>query len=150
MFSPKKLISRLGLKSNWNVLELGCGPGYFSPFVAQALTEGHLWVVDVQEEMVRQARKRLGKRKVSNATTCVVRGGHLPFAANTFDCAFLVSVLGEIEDPSLTLPEVFRVLKPGARLSITELAGDPDALSVARVQALVGPFGFATEKALSR
>ena len=41
---------------------------------------------------------------------------------------FLVAVLGEVSNSKACLLSISRVLRPGGRLSITEVAGDPDAI----------------------
>lgn len=102
--------------------------------------------MDVQEEMVERTQKRLEKHQSSNASTWLTDGSTLPFKSDTFDCAFLVAVLGEVEDPTAMVSELHRVLKAGSLLSITELAGDPDELTLTGVQDLVEPFGFRLDK----
>ena len=47
--SPRTLVRRLELKPDFAVLELGPGPGYFSPEVARAVPQGKLMLVDVQQ-----------------------------------------------------------------------------------------------------
>jgi len=55
--SPKQLISRLDLKKDSEVLEVGPGPGYFSIHIAKVLTEGRLVLADIQQEMLEKQRK---------------------------------------------------------------------------------------------
>ena len=50
----------------------------------------------------------------------------LPFSDQSFDHAFLVAVLGEVTDRDKALDELYRVLRPGGILSITEMLPDPD------------------------
>jgi ubiquinone/menaquinone biosynthesis C-methylase UbiE len=49
----------------------------------------------------------------------------LPFEDASFDAAYLVAVLGEIPDRGAALRELRRVLRPGGRLVVGELFGDP-------------------------
>jgi ubiquinone/menaquinone biosynthesis C-methylase UbiE len=55
-------------------------------------------------------------------------GAALPFDSGVFDVVFLIAVLGEVSDPKSCVLSISRVLCPGGRLSIAELAGDPDSL----------------------
>ena len=50
----------------------------------------------------------------------------LPLAEGSVDCAFLVTVLGEVPDRAKALAELRRVLRSGGILSITESMPDPD------------------------
>ena len=56
---PGALAERLCLSPSDTVLEVGCGPGYFSVEVARRLPRGHLQLVDVQHEMLQRARTKL-------------------------------------------------------------------------------------------
>ena len=49
----------------------------------------------------------------------------LPYEDATFDAAYLVAVLGEIPDQRAALRELRRVVKPGGRVVVGELFGDP-------------------------
>ena len=58
----------------------------------------------------------------------------LPYADATFDAAYLAAVLGEISDQDAALRELARVLKPGGRLVVGELFGDPHWVSPTKLQ----------------
>jgi len=59
-----------------------------------------------------------------------------------FDRLFMVTVIGEIENKSSYLNEIYRILKDDGMLSVSELAGDPDKLSMDELQSLVCANGF--------
>lgn len=58
----------------------------------------------------------------------------------------MVTVIGEIENKELYLKEIHRVLKDDGVLSITELAGDPDKLSIDELTDLVRRYGFTVNR----
>ena len=124
--SPARLLRRMALKPTASVLEIGCGPGYFSPAVAHHLSRGKLTLIDYQNAMLDMAERRLKQRGFTNYERHQGDAKRLPFADASFDAAFLITVLGEVGDPARALAEAGRVLKPGGLLSISELAGDPD------------------------
>lgn len=124
--SPSRLLRRMALKPTDTVLEIGCGPGYFSPAVAGHLTKGKLVLFDYQDAMLDIAERRLKQRGLSNYERHQGDAKALPLADARFDAAFLVTVLGEVGDPVRALAEAARILKPGGLLSVSELAGDPD------------------------
>ncbi len=111
----------------YTVLELGPGSGYFSVEVARRLgPEGRLVCVDIQSRMIGALRRRLLREGVANAQPMVGDALGLPLADCSVDCAFLVTVLGEVPDRPKALAELRRVLKPGGILSISETLPDPD------------------------
>src|SRR5215472_9481372 len=140
--SPRTLVARLHLSETSHVLELGPGPGYFSVEVARSTPRGQLCLVDLQLEMVRKARRRIACARLENVRFVQAGGSALPFGAGVFDVAFLVAVLGEVPDPGSCLDAIGHCLCPGGLLSITEVTGDPDAMSQAEVSALASARQF--------
>jgi ubiquinone/menaquinone biosynthesis C-methylase UbiE len=67
---------------------------------------------------------------------------HLSVPAASVDVVFLCAVLGEIPDRAAALLQCYRALKPGGRLSITEMFGDPHYQSQTVVRRLAGEAGF--------
>ncbi|HDP94601.1 MAG TPA: methyltransferase domain-containing protein [Candidatus Aminicenantes bacterium] len=63
-----------------------------------------------------------------------------------FDRIVMVTVIGEVENQDAYLREMHRILKSGGILSISELAGDPDKLSIGEVRRLSETHGFRLDK----
>ena len=133
------------MKVDSTVLELGCGPGYFSPFIAKSIPKGKLYLADIQPQMLEKARKRLEKKKITNVEFKLCDGNSLPFADMMFDVAYLVTVLGEVANTDLYVRELFRVLKSGGILSVSEQAGDPDSIPLQELETLLLPAGFVSD-----
>ena len=142
ILSPQQVADRLHLTSRAQVLELGPGPGYFSGEIARRIPNGRLTLLDIQYEMLDKNRRKLRRAAVANARWTQASADALPFTAGTFDVVFLVTVLGEVPEPRACLRAIQPVLRPGGLLSITEMQGDPDALSQAEVQQLARQCGF--------
>lgn len=140
--SAEKLIERLHLNDNFNVLEVGPGPGYFSVPIARKLKSGKLFLADIQPEMLQYARKRLEKRKIENVEYHLCNGKTFDFKDDSFDVIFLVTVLGEVENKELYISDFYRMLKKDGIVSVSELGGDPDKMSVEELSLLFSKFNF--------
>lgn len=144
--SPKKLLERLELHPSYRVLEVGSGPGYFSPAVAAQLSRGTLVLADIQQEMLDYAARRMRARGIANAEYYLCDGEVFNFPDASFDAIFLVTVLGEVDHKDAYLKEFFRLLKPRGLLSISELVGDPDKMEPREIETIASPHGFEVEK----
>ena len=142
VFSPGQLVAQLRLTTRSHVLEIGPGPGFFSPAVARGVPDGRLELVDVQREMLLKARHRLRARGLSHVGFTQSGADALPFVAGSFDLVFLVAVLGEVPDPAACMRSVAHVLRRGGRLVCAELPGDPDALGVDDLRSLAEGSGL--------
>jgi len=127
---PEQLIKRSGIKKGMQVLDLGCGSGAFTPFVARTVGEkGEVYALDIQADMLEQLEKKLSKPENKDIRNIKVIKGNaykLPFDNGSLDLVYMVTVLQEIPDRNKALHEVKRVLKPDGVLAVTELFPDPD------------------------
>jgi ubiquinone/menaquinone biosynthesis C-methylase UbiE len=125
----------LAARPGERILEVGPGTGYYSLEVAERISPGgQLDVFDLQQEMLDHTMRRAGERGVGNIVPTQGDARELPYPGDCFDAAFLVTVLGEIPDQQTALGELARVLKPGGRLVVGELFGDPHWVSPRRVR----------------
>jgi ubiquinone/menaquinone biosynthesis C-methylase UbiE len=108
------------------LLEVGPGTGYYALDVARALEPGGaLELLDVQPAMLDHTLGRAREAGIHNVHGTEADARHMPFEDDSFDAAYLVAVLGEIPDQDAALRELRRVLRPGGRLVVGELFGDP-------------------------
>lgn len=127
---PDKIIERSGIKRGMTVLDLGCGSGAFTTFVARAVgKQGKVYAVDIQPKMLQQLERKLAKpenQDIKNIELKQASAYELPFENGTLDLVYMVTVLQEIPDRGKTLREIRRVLRPGGILAVSELLPDPD------------------------
>jgi len=120
-------LTHAGLRAGEIVLELGPGSDAFALDAARRVgPEGKVIAVDVQPEMIARVQARIQAAGVTNVENHVARAYELPLEDASVDRAYLITVLPEIPDPVRTLRELYRVLKPGGIVSITEEFLDPN------------------------
>ena len=121
------ILDRVGIQPGECVLELGPGPGAFTVEAARRTgPEGRLVAVDIQPRMIALVERRAQEAGLINVETHVASAYDLPLDDGLVDRAFLVTVLPEVPDPTRALAELYRVIRPGGLLSVTEEFTDPD------------------------
>ena len=130
--APHPLITRARLREALDprpgerILEVGPGTGYYALEAAQWIgPDGRLDIFDLQPEMLDHTLRGAEERGLANVTATQGDATRLPFDDATFDAAYLVTVLGEVPDQDAALRELRRVLNPGGRLVVGEVALDP-------------------------
>jgi len=136
LVTRKRLREALGPRAGERLLEVGPGTGYYALPVAGWLgPEGTLDVCDLQQEMLDHTA---GRARAAGLDTIVPTQGDaraLPYGDDAVDGAYMVTVLGEIPDQEAALRELARVVKPGGRVVVGELFGDPHWVSPAKLRA---------------
>ena len=95
---------------------------------------GTLAIVDVQQEMLDHTLGRASEGGLSNIAPSLADARSLPYRDDEFDGAYLVSVLGEVPDQDTALRELHRVVKPGGRVVVGELFGDPHMVTASALR----------------
>jgi ubiquinone/menaquinone biosynthesis C-methylase UbiE len=149
---PEQLIERSGIKKGMHVLDLGCGSGAFTLFIARTVNEkGKVYALDIQADMLKQLENKLSRpenRDIKNFKLIEGNAYELPFDDSSLDLVNMVTVLQEIPDRNKALHEVNRVLKPGGILAVTELFPDPDYPWKSTTIKLGEGAGFVVDKVL--
>lgn len=124
------------------ILEIGAGTGLQSVHVAPQLgSAGRLDALDIQQDMLDHVARRAARAAIGNIHPTCSDARQLPYPDGTFDAAYAITALGEIEDPMRALSELRRVLKPGGRLVVGEFF-DRHQIPARRLQQLAEQAGF--------
>jgi ubiquinone/menaquinone biosynthesis C-methylase UbiE len=125
------------------LLEVGVGTGYYSLELAEWVgPEGTLELFDLQRKFLDHVIRAASERGLTNLMPNEGDATQLPFEDNSVDGAVLTAVLGEIPDRAAALREISRVLKPGGRLVVGELFGDPHFTSQGSLRRLGAEAGL--------
>ncbi len=130
--APHPLITRARLREvlapepGERVLEIGPGTGYYTLDLAGWVApSGTVEIFDLQQEMLDHTMRRAMERGSVNIVPIRGDATALPYEDDSMDAVVLVAVLGEIPDAEAALGEIARVLRPGGRLVVGEIFGDP-------------------------
>jgi ubiquinone/menaquinone biosynthesis C-methylase UbiE len=136
-------------KPGERLLEVGPGTGYYALPVAEWLAPGgQLDVLDVQQEMLDHTLRRAAEHGIDNITPARADARELPYPDDSFDGAYLVTVLGEIPDQDAALRELRRVVRPGGRIVVGELFGDPHMVTHASLARRAEAAGLRVDRKL--
>jgi ubiquinone/menaquinone biosynthesis C-methylase UbiE len=131
------------------LLEIGPGTGYYTlPVAGWIEPGGSLDVVDIQQEMLDHTLARADEQGIHNLTASRADATELPYDEEAFDGAYLVTVLGEIPEQEEALAELRRVVKPGGRIVVGELFGDPHMVTHAALSERAATAGLRVERML--
>ncbi|HEY0392650.1 MAG TPA: methyltransferase domain-containing protein [Solirubrobacterales bacterium] len=114
-------------RSRW--IDVACGPGVISR--AMAARVGSVVAVDLTPAMVEEAGRRAREEGIGNVSFAVGDATALDFADASFDGAITRLSLHHIPAPGRVVAEMARVVRPGGRIVVSDIAADEDGEAAA-------------------
>lgn len=119
----KRIVGELPLAPGHRVLDLACGAGAYSRWLAERLGKnGVVAGVDLSPAFLAQARARTPAREEGDSRIEYAEADaeHLPFGDGAFDATFCAQSLYSLPDPVAALSEMARVTRHGGAVIVLE------------------------------
>jgi len=116
---PYEPLRVAGLRPGQRVLEVGCGPGFFTVPASEIVgPEGEVTSLDVSPTAVAHVRRKVAEAGATNVKVIHANAGDTQLQAQSFDLAFLFGIGRVVGDVEAIWTELDRLLKPGGTLAI--------------------------------
>lgn len=128
--NPYKLLRAAGLKPGQKVLEVGCGPGFFTIPAAKIVgEEGVVYAVDVHPLAIERVKEKIEREGIKNVEPILANASDTRLADRIIDIAFLFGlqyIAGGLEN---VIAGIHRILKPEGVLSFEKTRGSEKKLT---------------------
>jgi SAM-dependent methyltransferase len=117
ILDPRKRLKEAGVTPGQTILEVGCGPGFYTLPASEIVGEnGRVFAVDVNPYAIRRVQRKAARKGADNIQALCTNAAHTGLEKESVDLAFLFGLPRIAGGEAPLLSELQRVLKPGALL----------------------------------
>ena len=118
------LFSQIDLSNVKKVLEVGCGPGFFTIPAAKIVgDEGVVYAIDIHPLAIKKVKEKVKKYRVTNVKPILANASNTKLPSQSIDLAFIFGlhyVAGGLEN---VISEMYRVLRTDGILAFEKTRG---------------------------
>ena len=127
--NPYRSLETAGLKPGQKVMEVGCGPGFFTiPAAKMVGDNGLIYAIDVNQRAVKRVKEKMRKLGVDNIKPILGNAANSGLPDSSIDLAFIFGLRYITGGLSNLISEMYRILGSGGILSFEKTTGSDDKL----------------------
>jgi ubiquinone/menaquinone biosynthesis C-methylase UbiE len=127
--NPYRALEMAGLKPGQKVLEVGCGPGFFTiPAAKMVGDKGIIYAIDVNQRAIKRVEEKIRKYGITNIRPVLGNAAHSGLPDGSIDLVFVFGLRYIAGGLSSLISEMHRILKAGGALSFEKTTGSDDKL----------------------
>lgn len=127
------LLKNMSLKSKDVVADIGAGSGYHVFKIAPKVSEGKVYAVDIQQEMLNAMEKKKNRRNQTNIELIKGTEKSTKLPENAVDKVLMVDVYHEFEFPVEMMASIKRGLKPNGKIYLIEYRAEDPQVPIKRL-----------------
>lgn len=127
------LLENMNISKTDEIADIGAGSGYHVFKMAAKATEGTIYAVDIQEEMLAAMRKKKHKEQIDNVQ--LVKGGEksVNLTPSSIDKVLIVDVYHEMSHPYEMMTSLKEALRDDGKLYLIEYKGEDQNVPIKRL-----------------
>ena len=127
--NPYRSLETAGLRPGQTVLEVGCGPGFFTiPAAKMVGEEGFIYAIDINPRAIRRVEEKKRKYGMENIRPIQGNAANSGLPDNSIDLAFVFGLRYIAGGLGNLVAEMHRILKTGGMLSFEKTTGSDHSL----------------------
>lgn len=117
---PEDILGDFLTSKHENMVDLGCGAGYFTIPAASKLPQGIVYAIDRQQNMIDITLERAAQQGLSNIRGIVASATNIPLENHKIDALLMSMMFHDVPEQDTMLSEAKRILKQEGILYMVE------------------------------
>lgn len=128
-----KLLKNMTLKESDHIADIGAGSGYHVFKMAPLLSNGKIYAVDIQDQMLEAINQKVKKLNVSNVITVKGSTKSVNLPENEIDKILMVDVYHEFEFPKEMISSIKSALKDDGEVYLIEYRAEDSTVPIKEI-----------------
>lgn len=127
------LLKNMNIQPSDTIADIGAGSGYHVFKMATMAKGGHIYAVDIQDEMLEAIRQKKKETKVSNIATVKGESKSVNLPENSIDKVLMVDVYHEFDFPAEMIASIKSALRADGKIYLIEYRGEDATIPIKEI-----------------
>ena len=124
------LLKNMAISATDVIADIGAGPGYHVFKMAPLASQGTVYAVDIQDEMLQVLQEKKEDRSIKNVTLIKGSEKSVNLPENTVDKVLMVDVYHEFNYPKEMISSIKKALRPRGKVFLIEYRGEDASVPI--------------------